>query len=243
MRKIKLQRYEQDTACCTVAAVSSVVNHMDKDLNYDLVKKCAEQYIQEDVGRNGLLTGQICKLLNIVGFKKVTLIDSDLMLFDYYWAKYSKKDMEMAIKESLSLKNRKDKEVNLREIYNWYRSRKYKNIIKIDYEFGKYIRKFIDKNVPVIITFNWHMFFKYPKCTDGMEIDPFNGEYEYHAVAVNGYDSKGIWVVDSNICFHKYSRKKYCTGFYRMNWEHLFVCMGQGELIAAERYEKNNAII
>lgn len=242
-RKIKINRFQQDSAYCTVAAISSIANYFDRDMDYDNIKKAADKYLSANIDKTGLFRGQVCKLFNLVGFKKVTFITSDISIFDYHWSKYNKTNLMMAIKEAMSIKKNKLEITQLSDIYDWYKNKKYNNVIKIDYEFGRHIRRFIDKGVPVLVTFNWNMFFKFAKCHGPDEIDPFNGESEDHAVVINGYDRKGAWIVDSNNSFCKYSRKKYETGYYRIGWESLFTCMGQGDIVVGERYEKNEKIV
>ena len=52
----------------------------------------------------------------------------------------------------------------------------------------------------------------------------------------NGYDDKGVWRVDSHHQHYKYKRKKYKKGFYKISWENLLTCMGQGDIILPDDY-------
>ena len=55
-------------------------------------------------------------------------------------------------------------------------------------------------------------------------------------MAVNGYDDKGVWIVDSHHKCYKYKRKKYRRGFYKIPWENLMTIMGQGDIIIPSNY-------
>ena len=63
-----------------------------------------------------------------------------------------------------------------------------------------------------------------------------NGDYTEHAVVVNGYDDIGVWIIDSHHKYYKYKRKKYRRGFYKISWENLMSCMGQGDVCLPEEY-------
>ena len=102
--------------------------------------------------------------------------------------------------------------------------------------FGKYIRKHLNKKKPLIITFNWTMFFKFAKEDENVKEDPINGSYTEHAVAINGYDNRGVWIVDSHHECYKYKRKKYRKGFYKISWENLMTIMGEGDVFLPDDY-------
>ena len=83
------------------------------------------------------------------------------------------------------------------------------------------------------------MYHKFTKDGEKRE-DSINGEIAEHAVVSNGYDDNGVWIVDSHHQNYKYKRKKYRRGFYKMSWENLMTCMGQGDVIIPDGYIGEN---
>jgi hypothetical protein len=235
MRRIKVTHFLQDPSYCTVGACSTVTNYYNKEMNYKCVKEVAIKKISKKIGEVGLDSGEICSLLNVLGFKKVTLVSSDLNVFDYDWSNFGKKKMKNILEESIKKKKSKEDKDTVKSVYKWYVKKGCNNIIKIDYNFGKYIRKHLNSRKPVILTFNWTMLMKFAKEGD-KGADQINGAEEEHAVVANGYDKHGVWIVDSHHQYYKYKRKKYRKGFYKLPWEHLFSCMGQGDVILPEQY-------
>ena len=235
MRRIKVTHFLQDPAYCAVASSAVVANFYNSEINYNDTKTLAHKKISKEVGWIGLDSGEICVLLNLLGFRKVTLVSSSLGIFDYSWEKYSKNKLLGTLYESIKKKKEKiDRDLS-KNILKWYSQEEYNNIIKIDYDFKKYIKKYLNKKKPVIVSFNWTMYFRFIK--DGeYSGDAINGEDQEHAVVLNGYDDKGVWIVDSHHKSYKYKRKKYRRGFYKMKWEHLLTCMGQGDVIFPEDY-------
>ena len=82
------------------------------------------------------------------------------------------------------------------------------------------------------------MFFRFPKEDEKENIDIINGKSQEHVVVANGYDDKGVWVVDSHHKYYKYKRKKYRRGFYKISWENLMTIIGEGDIIVPEEYQK-----
>jgi hypothetical protein len=238
MRRIKVNRFLQDPCLCAVAASAMMANYYNPEIDYEYAKKLALKKFSKRISEEGLDSGQICLLLNYLGFNKVTLICSNIDLFDYSWENFSKKKMKKVLEKSISNKKDSDERLLIKNIYKWYTTKSYNNIIKISYNFGKEIRESINKKQPVLVTFNWTMLMKFAKEGDNGP-DPINGEGEEHAVVVNGYDSKGAWVVDSHHQYYKYRLKKYRKGLYKIPWEQFFSCVGQGDIILAEDYISN----
>ena len=143
--------------------------------------------------------------------------------------------MKEVLSDSVSTKKDKDEKCLTKNLYKWYTLEGYDNNIKIDYNFGKYIRGHLNRKNHLILSFNWTMFFKFAKEGDFGD-DPVNGESEEHAVVANGYDKNGVWIVDSHHQCYKYSRKKYRKGFYKISWENLMTAMGQGDVIIPNNY-------
>jgi hypothetical protein len=236
MKRLKVSRYLQDPAHCAVAACSVIANYYNSTIDYEKVKEITYKKIAKNVAEVGLDSGEICHLLNLLGFKEVTLVSSNLEAFDYSYSHYGKRKMTEHLK--MAAENKKDEEFkeSLKCIYKWYKQPGYKNNIKITYNFGKYIRKYLSKKKPVILTFNWTMFMEFSKENESGNIDTINGDYVEHAVVANGYDDKGVWIVDSHHEYYKYKRKKYRKGFYKISWENLMTCIGQGDVILPDEY-------
>lgn len=235
MKRIKIRHFLQDTCYCAVAAISSLTNFYNPDIDYEYVKEVAYKKISKKISEEGLDSPQICHLLNYLGFNKVTLITSDFSSIDYSWSNYGKRKMKEVLKKSSSTKKDKEEKSLAKNLYKWYASKEYNNDIKIDYNFGKYIRKQLNKKKPLILSFNWTMFFKFYKEGEFGK-DSINGEYTEHAVVANGYDKNGVWIVDSHYECYKYKRRKYKRGFYKISWENLMTIIGQGDIIIPSDY-------
>ena len=237
MNRLKVKHFLQDPAHCAVASSAEMANYYDSTIDYEYTKKLAHKKISKKIGDEGLETSQIALLLNYLGFKKVTIVSSSMSIFDYSWSKYSRKKITEALKNAISKKKDKVERLETKNMYKWISKTEYNNCIKIDYDFDKYIKKQLNSRKPLILTFNWTIFFRFIKDGGEEEPDAINGDAAEHAVVANGYDNKGIWIVDSHHEYYKYTRKKYRKGFYKMPWSHLYTCMGTGDLILAEEYE------
>ena len=234
MKRLKVTHFLQDDGCCSVAACATAANYYNPEIDYRYAKKVADK-IQKDIN-DGLDSGEIGILLNRLGFHKVTIVTSDLDLFDYEWEHYGRRKLTETMRLAISRKKCKISKEQLMRFYEWYTDRRYENIIKIGLNFGTYIKKKLNRRKPVIISFNWSMFMKFPKQAEKGGADPINGDEEFHSVVLNGYDKNGVWVVDSHQESYKYKRKKYRRGFYKMSWENLFTCMGSGDVYLPEDY-------
>ena len=235
MKRLKVTHYLQDPCCCSVAACATVANYYDPDINYDIAKRLAEKKVAKKVVDEGLDSAQVCMLLNRLGFYKVRYVTSILDIVDYEWQGFGRRKMLAVMEESASVKKDKIDRANARLVIKWLKDTEYDNNIIVSYDFGKYIRQHLNKKKPVILSFNWTMFQKFAKEGDHGP-DPFNGDEELHAVVANGYDAKGVWIVDSHHQYYKYKRKKYRKGFYKISWENLMTCMGQGDVFLPEEY-------
>ena len=238
MKRIKVTHYFQDPSHCAVAAAATLANFHNPEIDYEKTKKIACRKFDtksRKISDAGIDSPEICRLLNYLGFNSVTLITSDFYCVDYTWSNYGKRKMLETIKHSLDHKKDKEEKNLTRSLYKWYKLDGYDNNIKIDYNFGKYIRKYLNKKIPIIVTFNWTMFFKYVKDGEYGD-DPVNGDFTEHAVVANGYDKNGVWIVDSHHQYYKYKRKKYRKGFYKISWENLMTVMGQGDVIIPSNY-------
>lgn len=230
MPYIKIKRYMQDAGMCAVAAASSVANFYDKSINYEIVKNIA------DNDGDGLFTSELSLLLNNIGFYKVTVISSDINQLDFSWKDYSKNRLISVLKKSVK-KNKDSDYKNVNRKYIEFLSKKCDNNLIIDYQFGKYIRKYIDEGKPILTSFNWNLFFQCVKWSNGRS-DAINGEYEEHEVVICGYDDVGVDVVDSHHEMYKGKLSKFKNGRYRISWETLMTVMGNyGDLIIPENFK------
>ena len=235
MKRIKITHYLQDPSCCSIAASASIANFYNCEIDYEVAKKITKKVTKKV--SEGLESAEICILLNKLGFHKTTLITSYLNLVDYKWVNLSKNKLIKALEISATIKKDRDEKKSTKVVLKWLKNKSYDNNLIISYDFGKYIREHLNKKKPLILTFNWTMFQKFSK--DGaIESDPYNGTEEEHAVVANGYDNKGVWIVDSHHQYYKYKRKKYRKGFYKISWENLMVCMGQGDVIIPDDFNE-----
>ena len=236
MKKLKIKRLLQEPGHCAIASSAIIANYYDDNVNYRTSKNIAQKKITEDTS-NGLDSGEIALLLNYLGFNKVTLISSNLYYLDYSWARLSKKKLIENIRIAKT-KTHIDYRTLCRSIYKFLIKQDYDNNLIINYNFGEYIRKYLKRKIPIIITFNWSMFFKKPKYNEKNIIDPFKGEYTEHAVVAYGYNKKGVCICDSHHEYYKYKLKKYRKGLYTISWENLMTIIGSGDIIIPENFYK-----
>jgi predicted double-glycine peptidase len=234
MSILKLNRFLQDAGHCAVAATASVANYYDRKLDYQIAKKIAHT----DGG--GMYTPDIALLANALGFKKVTIVTAHLDSVDFKWQGLSRSKLCAEMKRAA--KYHQDKE--LREVSSSYAkflsSKECKNDLIIDMKFGDYIRSHLNNNKPVLASFNWNLFFNYPKWNEKGEVDPIRGAFEEHEVVIYGYNERGVFILDSHHQMYKGKLKKFANGRYTMNWETLMTVMGQGDLILPDNFEKDS---
>ena len=236
IKKIIVRRFLQEPAHCAIAACASVANFYNENIDYDYVKKISSTKVYKNT-EEGLNSGEICLLLNYIGFEKVSLVSTNLYIFDYTWKNFGKKKLLGKIKESKSKIHKDYRDVS-RSLYKWFKQKDFDNNIIIDYSFGKYIRNFLNRNKPVIFTFNWNMFFKFSKSIDSGKNDDIKGDWEEHVVVIRGYNARGVYVCDSHHECYTYRLKKFREGFYFISWEHLMTIMAFGDVFLPEMYVK-----
>ena len=238
MPKLKVKRFEQDPNCCAIAACACVANYWDENKDYEIAKKITNRKVKRNFKKNndGLYSGEICLLLNAMGFNKVTIVSSDMDIFDYQWKNFKRKKMITILEESLKHKKYVEEKKQTRSLLKWLKNMEYDNNLIIDYNFGRYIRHFIRQKRPIILSYNWTMYFKYCKTNEKGYEDVHNGGSEMHAVVAYGYDTKGVHICDSHNLLYRYRRKKYRNGFYKMSWENLMTVMGEGDIYIADKY-------
>jgi len=237
MYKLDIKRFIQEPSCCAVAASASISNYYNSDITYEITKTTAEDMLDGEV-LDGLYSGEIANLLGLMGFQKIDIISSNMSFLDYSYAKLSKKQLTSELHHLSKSKYHNEYKGNIKSFVSLLSNKEYDGNLIIDYHFGKYIKDSIRKNRPVIVSFNWSMFFRLPKRYCGKS-DPDRGDSEEHAVVVCGFDKSHTYIVDSHCDFYKYSLKKYRSGYYKIKWEELMSVVGQGDVIIPYKYNKN----
>ena len=225
----------QKPSQCAVAACASVANYFNPELNYEITEKVAKKTVARNLN-DGLYSGQIGCLLNNLGFQKVTIISSDLDYLDYSWAGLSQARLVEEIRKAQKKLDHSYDRGKAKHSAIFLEKESYQNKLVIDYNFGKYIREHLDAEHPLLLSFNWTLFFKYAKTDDNDDVDPFKGETVDHAVCCSGYSRNGVYIVDSHHEEYKYRLKKFRKGYYHVRWEQLMTCIGMGDIYLAESY-------
>lgn len=239
MRPLRVNRYKQDPACCSIAASASLANFYNKNVTYELAKHVAEKEVLKDVSQ-GLFTGQIGMLLNHLGFQKVEAVTCDLSYMDYSWSKLSRKSLVAKLDEyvrsrSPEVNDHRSTMIAFRDFMNLNKNNK----LTIDHHFADYIRHYLNEKIPIIVTFNWTMFFKFPKFGSNGLPDHIKGYPEFHAVVCRGFNDNEAHIVDSHHAYYKHKLKRFKDGYYTVPWEELMTIIGAGDLIIPTEYDKN----
>ncbi|MFW6016804.1 MAG: C39 family peptidase [bacterium] len=234
MIKLKINRYNQKSGHCAVCSCASVANFYNKNINYKNTKKKARKIFKNNID-NGLYSGQIGILLNKLGFKKVNIVSSNLHYLDYTWRKLSKQKLIKKLKKQLKyFKKHKifncEKIGETKSLIKWLQQQKYDNKLIIDYNFGEYIRNFLAKRKPIVISFSWTIYFKDIKVTKQDVEDDIKGEEDEHAVVIYGYTKDKVFISDSN-------NEIYEDGLYTMSWENLMTVLNMGDIYLPYDYE------
>lgn len=233
MPNLRVRRFKQDPNCCAVAAIATLANYYNNEINYEKTKELIKKTINPDV--DGLYTPEIAIFLNKIGFKSVKVITADIEQLDFAWKNISKNKLIEQLEGSL----RKHIGEETREIFKLYIQflQSSKNEIIIDYKFGEHIRREIDLGRPVFASFNWNLMFEWPKMIKD-NIEPIRGYVEQHAVVIYGYTNKGVMICDGHHELYKGKLAKYQNGRYFVNWEKLHSVMGYGDLILVDDFKQ-----
>ena len=238
MRPLRVVRFKQDPRECAIAASASVANFCNKDVTYLLARDVVHKEVLKDTS-GGLYAGHIGLLLNHLGFRRVTVITSDLDVVDFTWNKLSHRSKVAAMSAMLRTRLNEDVRDNLRSLRNFAADERFKNSVVVDYKFGEHIRTALDAGIPIIISYNWTLLWRFPKQGEDKQPDDIKGTYDYHAVCLRGYNDKGVHVVDSHWEYYKRKLKQYRNGYYLLPWEDLLSTMGKGELVIPSDYDEN----
>ena len=243
MKTVKIKRYLQDPGHCAVASCASVANFYNKNADYNLSVEITKNNITQNISQ-GLYTGSIGLLLNYLGFDKVTVISSDVNYLDYSWSKLSKIRLVEKLDHATKWNRYGDEGATkqAKDIVKFLKNKSQNKLI-IDYNFKDYIVKYLNKDIPILLSFNWTIYFRYSKWNENERNDPVRGFDCYHAVCCNGYDDKRVSIVDSHTECYKYRLKRFIKGRYKMTWENLLTCLGQGDLIIPEKYNTKSLIL
>lgn len=225
---LNVKRFKQSTAECAIAATSSLANFFDSSVDYEDVR----EMLKASKRKQGLYTSQQGRLLNRLGFESVTIVTADLNLIDFSWANYTKKSLVRRMKKLRAYYRRtKDESWEcVNDMVEWLEDEEFDNNIIIDYEFKKYIKRQLDRGVPVGAAINWTSLFKFSKGNRRQNGD-IKGVPEYHAIVLRGYDKNGVFVVDSHHQYYRGKWAKYRRGYYKLLWEKFLVNIPAGDLI------------
>ena len=235
MKPLSVTRFKQDPHECAVAAATSIANFHNPSINYIEAQEIVQKYVVKDTS-DGLYTGHIGLLLNKLGFRNVRIVFCDLSIVDYTWDGFSPAQKLSAINRMLKSKLIADDVRGNLVAFRDFLKAKYNNDIVIDFRLAKYITNALDKNLPVIISYNWTLLWEQPKKTEDGVKDFIKGDYENHAVCVRGYDDSGVYIVDSQWQYYIGKLKDYASGYYFVPWKDLLTVMGTGEVIIASNY-------
>jgi hypothetical protein len=227
---LKVRRFLQEPGCCGIAAAASTANFYDSEVNYSIASRICKN------DGEGLFTPDIARLCNRLGFTKVTIISADIGLLDFEWAHLKKPDLIQQLKRSYRYNPDPGSRESAGAYVKFLTDRDHDNDLIIDLHFGKYIRKHLSQGKPVLASFNWNLFFEFPKWNEQGKPDPIKGEFEEHEVVIVGYDNNGVDIVDSHHEMYQGKLSKYRSGRYRMDWETLHTVMGFGDLILADKH-------
>lgn len=230
---LNVERFLQEPGECAVAAAATVANYYNNDVGYDE----AREICQPD--GDGMYTGDIARLLNRLGFKKVTVISADIHQLDFGWQSLSKERLIIEIKKASRSFRDHGYRNSARSYVKMLTDRTCDNSIIIDFHFGKYIRQFLKAGKPVLASFNWNLFFKFPKLDSQGRPDAIKGDYEEHEIVIVGYDDTGVEIVDSHHEMYTGKLSTYRSGRYRMDWETLHTVIGFGDVILPDEYDSN----
>jgi hypothetical protein len=232
---MRIKRFPQEPSHCVTSTVSSIANFYNSKIDYNKTKDVANNFIGPT--KDGFDDGETGRLLNKLGFKKIDIVTTELLMFDYNWAKLSKRKLIEVMDESRNKIN-EDYRETFKSLIRFLKNKGCRNNIIIDYDFSKYIKKYLDKSIPIIVTFNWTMFFKWPKENIWRKTSPVMGDVTLHAAVIYKYDDEGVHICDSHQEYYKYRLKGFKKGRYKVPWEKLMVTMASGSLVIPQEYNE-----
>jgi len=230
---LSVKSTRQRNSECAIAAATTMARFYDKDITYKEVRKLVPRSIIKK--QEGMWTSQEARILNKLGFSKVTIVTADLDTFDFSWSYLSKEKMIEKLKqvEKQCLKNNNiDNKKYTHDIIVWLSDPECDNQIIIDQDFSKYIRRSLQQGGPVGASVNWTSLHRFKKQRVRKSVPgDIEGDSEYHAIVIRGYDDSDIFVVDSLTSIYKGQLKKFKNGYYKISWEKFLVNAPTGDLI------------
>ena len=236
MNILDVTNYKQLNCQCAVASVASVVNYFDSDVDYEVVRDIAFG-VNSKFSSNGLHTAQIGLLLNLCGFKKVSIYSNDDITFDYDWSNISKARLINQLVNKTKANNIDETIKHQMKIYIDFLHKQKLNKIVFDYDFKKIITKSIQNQLPVLLCFNWNKLFHKSRK------DPYfgnkQGQAQYHQVVIVGCNDQLVCIQDPNDNLFKCPKKRIeyvDKGRYFMKWDILASVISRGQIHVAEKY-------
>jgi hypothetical protein len=231
---LNVRRFKQLSGECAIAAAASVANFYNPEIEYDYVSNLVAN------DGNGMYTPDTGTLLNRLGFQSVTIVTANIELLDFYWKSLRKDKLIEQLRKTIKYhKDHRNKDSREEAAsYIKFLNRQPGNKVLIDRHFGHHIRESLDNGNPVLVDFNWNLFFEYPKWSDMRDVDPIKGDSEEHEVVINGYDKNGVHIVDSHHELYNGRLSKFRNGYYTMTWEELMTVMGSGDLLIPHNYSQ-----
>jgi hypothetical protein len=232
---LNVKRVKQRPSECSLAASTVLASFYDPSIKYQQVRKLVSQKFRD----KGMWTSEQAGLLNDLGFTKITIVTADLDIVDYSWTDLSKDELIEKLKKMRTHYGRArnfGEKGRVSDMIKWLSREEHDNQLKIDQDFPKWIRRYIDNGRPVCASINWTALHKMPKSSayaDGNRdkyVD-IGGTPELHSIVVRGYDDDGIFVVDSHTKYYKGRLRRYRNGYYKISWNKFLVNAPFGDLI------------
>ncbi len=225
---LSVKRFKQKPSECSIAAASSLAHFYDSEVDYKEVRKL----IPARIRKKGLYSSQQARILNKLGFDKVTIVTADLNLIDFSWARYTKKSVIRRMKKLRAYYRRIQEDWQyVDDMIQWLEDKDCDNNLVIDYEFKKYIKRHLDRGLPVGASINWTALFRFTKGERRMKDRDIKGESVDHSIVLRGYDDKGVFVVDSHQECYRGTRAKFKSGYYKLPWDKFLVNIPSGDLL------------
>lgn len=224
---LNVRRFRQKSSECGIASVSSLANYYNPDVEY----KDVREMISCRLRRAGIWTSQQARLLNTLGFSKVSIVTADLDMIDFSWRHLRKVTMINKLKRKAfhySKIGDKDSKEWVDDMVSWLSDPECDNRLIVDFDFAKYIRKNLSVRRPIGASVVWTSLFRMPKENKGF-IDDIRGEPEYHAFVIRGCDRAGVFIVDSNGYYKR--RRRQPGGYYKISWEKFLANVLGGDLV------------
>lgn len=226
---LHINRFAQQPSECAIAAVSSLANYYDPSIQYSDVRLM----LSPRKRAAGMFTSQSGRLLNNLGFKRVNIVTADLSMVDFSWADLPKDKIIEKLDQTKRYYARKGETYSekwVADMLKWLSDESCENELIIDNDWCKYIKRHLNYSRPVGASVNWTATFKKTKYTTGNVAKDIGGESVEHCILVRGYDSKGVFVVDSHHRNYKGRWLKYSKGYYKLPWSRFLTNMPYGDL-------------